>query len=73
MPIYSGGSTTARTEQSRSRFVAESETLEQTYRGTVRSVRNSFNDIGANISTIKAFEQAVVSAEFSITRNGRRI
>ena len=66
VPIYSGGATTSRTEQSRSRFVAESETLEQTYRGTVRNVRNSFNDISANMSTIKAFEQAVVSAESAL-------
>ena len=66
VPIYSGGATSARTEQSRSRFVAESETLEQIYRGTVRSVRNSFNNIGANISTINAFEQAVVSAESAL-------
>jgi outer membrane protein len=66
VPIYSGGATTSRTAQSRSRFVAESETLEQTYRGTVRNVRNSFNDISANMSTIKAFEQAVISAESAL-------
>ena len=66
VPIFSGFATTARTESARSRFVAESETLEQTYRATVRNVRNSFNDIRANVSTIKAFEQAVISAESAL-------
>ncbi len=66
VPIFTGFATTAQTESARSRFVAESETLEQTYRATVRNVRNSFNDIRANESTIKAFEQAVVSAESAL-------
>jgi len=66
VPIFSGFATTAGSEQARSRFVAESETLEQTYRSTVLQVRNGFNNIKANISTIRAFEQAVVSAESAL-------
>jgi len=42
------------------------QTLEQTYRATVLQVRNGFNDIRANMSTIKAFEQAVISAESAL-------
>lgn len=66
VPIFSGFATTARTESARAQFVAESEVLEQTHRATVRNVRNSYNDIRANVSTIKAFEQAVISAESAL-------
>ena len=40
--------------------------MEQTYRQTVQSVRSSFNDINAAISTIRALEQAVVSAQSAL-------
>ena len=66
VPIFSGFATEAGAEQARARYVAESETLEQTYRATVLQVRNGFNDIRANMSTIKAFEQAVISAESAL-------
>ncbi|MDM7861696.1 outer membrane channel protein TolC [Alteromonas sp. ASW11-36] len=66
VPIYQGGSVSARTDQARYRYVAASETLELTYRQTVRSVRSSYNDVIASISTIRAFEQAVVSAQSAL-------
>lgn len=66
VPIYQGGSVSARTDQARYRYVAASESLELTYRQTVRSVRSSYNDVIASISTIRAFEQAVVSAQSAL-------
>ncbi|MEP1552599.1 outer membrane channel protein TolC [Paraglaciecola sp.] len=64
--IYSGGSTTALTAQARYRYVAASEDMELTYRSTVRSVRSAYNDVIASTSTIRALEQAVVSADSAL-------
>jgi outer membrane protein len=66
IPIYQGGSVESRADQARFRYVAASETLELTHRQTVRSVRSSYNDVNAAISTIRAFDQAVVSAQSAL-------
>ncbi len=66
IPIYQGGSVTAQTERARANYVIESENLELTYRQTVRIIRSSFNDVKASISTIKALEQSVVSAQSAL-------
>ena len=66
VPIYSGGSVSAQTAQARYRFVAASENLELAYRSTVRSVRAAYNDVIAATSTIRAFKQAVVSADSAL-------
>ncbi|MFT2089582.1 outer membrane channel protein TolC [Paraglaciecola sp. 2405UD69-4] len=66
VPIYQGSSVTALTAQARYRFVAASEDMELTYRSTVRSVRSAYNDVIASTSTIKALEQAVVSADSAL-------
>jgi len=66
VPIYSGGGTVAATDVARSNYVAASQDLEQSYRTAVRQVRVSFNDINANIATIRALEQAVISAESAL-------
>lgn len=66
VPIYSGGAVSAQTAQARYRFVAASEDLELAYRSTVRSVRAAYNDVIAATSTIRALEQAVVSADSAL-------
>jgi len=66
VPIYSGGSVNAQTAQARYRFVAASEDLELSHRSTVRSVRSSYNDVIAATSTIRALQQAVVSADSAL-------
>jgi outer membrane protein len=66
VPIYAGGSVSAQTAQARYRFVAASEDLELSYRSTVRSVRSSYNDVIASTSTIRALQQAVVSADSAL-------
>lgn len=66
LPLYSGGATVAATEVARANYVAASQDLEQSYRTAVRQVRVSFNDINANIATIRALKQAVVSAESAL-------
>ncbi len=66
VPLYSGGATTAQTSVARANYVAASQDLELSYRTAVRQVRSSFNDINANIATIRALEQAVISAESAL-------
>ena len=66
VPLYSGGATTAQTAVARANYVAAGQDLEQSYRTAVRQVRSSFNDINANIATIRALEQAVISAESAL-------
>jgi len=66
IPIYEGGRTSTNSERARANYVIASETLELTYRQTVRSVRSSFNAVNASISTIRALEQSVVSADSAL-------
>jgi outer membrane protein len=66
VPIYEGGRVSAQTDQARYRYVAASEDLELAFRSTVRSVRSSYNDVVASTSTIRALEQAVVSAQSAL-------
>lgn len=66
LPIYTGGATSAQTKVARHNYVAESEKLNEIHRSTMRSVIKSYNDVKAAISTVKAFEQTVVSRESSL-------
>lgn len=66
VPIYSGGAINAGVNVAQASFVETSELMEQTYRSTVRQVRNSFNNVGALTSSIRALEQAVVSADSAL-------
>lgn len=66
VPIYQGGSVSAGVDSAKASFMAASQGLELVYRQTVQSVRSSFNEVNAAISTIRALEQAVVSAESAL-------
>ena len=66
VPIYQGGQVSAQTDQARAQFVSAGQDLELAHRQTIQSVRSSFNDVNAAISTIRALEQAVVSAESAL-------
>ena len=66
VPIYSGGRTSANVDTAKYNFIAGSEEREGIHRSVIRSVRSNYNDVKAAISRIKAFEQAVVSAESAL-------
>ncbi|AWB68182.1 outer membrane channel protein TolC [Saccharobesus litoralis] len=66
VPLYSGGKTSASVRKARHAYVAASQRLELSYRTTQRDVRNSFNNVKASISRIKALQQTVVSAESAL-------
>jgi len=53
-------------KQAQYNFVGASEQLESAHRSVVQTVRSSFNNINASISSINAYKQAVVSAQSSL-------
>jgi outer membrane protein len=66
VPIYYGGSISANVDAAKFDFVERSQERERIHRSVVRSVRSNYNDVNAAISRIKAFEQAVVSAQSAL-------
>jgi outer membrane protein len=62
VPIYSGGAIQSSVRQAQKRFVLASQDLMQTHRSVVRTTRNAYNTVIASISSIRAFEQSVLSA-----------
>lgn len=66
VPIYSGGGVTAAVDVAKANYVEVSQTLELNHRAVIRQVRVSFNGVNAQISSIRALEQAVISAESAL-------
>ncbi|MDU6410628.1 MAG: outer membrane channel protein TolC [Yersiniaceae bacterium] len=66
LPLYSGGAVSSQVKQAQFNFVGASEQLESAHRSVVQTVRSSFNNISASISSINAYKQAVVSAQSSL-------
>ena len=66
VPLYTGGSTSAAIRQAQANYVFASEDREATHRSVVRQVRSSFADVTALVSTLKALEQSVISAESAL-------
>lgn len=66
VPLYSGGGTVANEEVVRANYVEAAEDLELSHRSVIRQVRSNYNNVGALISSTKALEQAVISAESAL-------
>ena len=66
LPLYQGGMVNSQVKQAQYNFVGASELLESAHRSVVQTVRSSFNNINASISSINAYKQAVVSAQSSL-------
>ncbi|MEX9251714.1 outer membrane channel protein TolC [Pseudenterobacter timonensis] len=69
LPIYQGGLVNSQVKQAQYNFVGASEQLETAHRNVVQTVRSSFNNVNASISSINAYKQAVVSAQSSLDAN----
>jgi len=67
VPLYTGGLVSANVESAKYNFIASSEERERIHRSVIRSVRSNYNDVTAAIARIKAFEQAVVSAQSALS------
>lgn len=63
IPIYSGGATSAKVRQSKSSAEAASRQLELTRRNVAQQVRNSYQNVLANISQVRAYKQALISTQ----------
>lgn len=66
LPIYQGGRVNSQVKQAQYNFVGASEQLESTHRKVIQTMRSSFNNVNASISSINAYKQAVVSAQSSL-------
>ncbi|RUO78984.1 outer membrane channel protein TolC [Pseudidiomarina taiwanensis] len=66
VPLFSGFRVSSQVDQARENYVASSQQLEFTRRSVEREVRSAYYDVVASISTIRALEQAVVSAESAL-------
>lgn len=66
VPIFSGFSTDSQVKQAQANYVVASEDRELAYRRIVRTVRTNYANVLTLISTIKAQEQAVRSAESAL-------
>jgi len=66
LPLYQGGAVNSQVKQAQYNFTGASEQLEGAHRSVVQTVRSSFNNINASISTINAYKQAVISAQSSL-------
>lgn len=66
MPLWLGGSVPLSTDQSRLRFEQAREALEQQRRSVARQVRDAYRGVLSGISTVRALEAGVVSAQSAL-------
>lgn len=66
VPIFSGGTTSAKTKQAVYKHRAARERLEQTARETERQTRDAYLAVLSNISSVKALKQAYESAKTAL-------
>ncbi len=64
--MYQGGNVYSRTRQARSLLNAVNEDLEQRQRAVVRATNNAYRAVIAGIEQVKAFNQAMISAESAL-------
>ncbi len=66
VPIFQGFKVSSQVKQAQYQYVEASEKLEQTHRSVVKNIRNNFNNVSSSISSIKAYEQSVISSESAL-------
>ncbi|WP_299491192.1 outer membrane channel protein TolC [uncultured Shewanella sp.] len=66
VPIFSGFSVNSQVRQAQYDYVNASEVLEETHRSVVQDVRSYFNNVNASISSIRAYEQSVISSQSAL-------
>ncbi|AZG74651.1 outer membrane channel protein TolC [Shewanella livingstonensis] len=66
IPLFEGFKVTSQVKQAQFQYVEASEKLEQTHRSVTKNIRNNFNNVTASISSIKAYEQSVISSESAL-------
>lgn len=66
LPIFSGGSVLAQTDQAKYNYISSSEQLEANDRTIINNVNTYYNNVNASVIAIGAYEQAVASAKSSL-------
>ncbi len=66
LPVYRGGATNSQVNQASLQYQQSLEIQEQTWRSITRQIRTAEHDIKALISTEKAYQQAVKSAQIAL-------
>ncbi|MEN9449942.1 MAG: putative type secretion outer rane efflux TolC protein [Pseudomonadota bacterium] len=66
VPLFAGGAVSSKTRQSQYDFQTASANLDNTYRMLIINTRQKYNDVLADISKIKAEQQAIKSAQLSL-------
>lgn len=66
LPIYSGGRTNSRVKESQSLYLQAAHNLEANRRLAISQTRSSYLGVVANVSSVNALKQAVISAEKSL-------
>ena len=66
VPIYTGGAITSRVKQAQYSYVMASEDLVQSFRSTEAQINSGFNNVQASLSSIRAYEQTVVSSQSAL-------
>lgn len=66
VPIFSGGRTSSLTRQAEHQFVETSQNMEQQHRKVVRDARSAFLGVNAAMTSVKALQQAEISAQSAL-------
>ena len=66
LPIYEGGLISSQTRESAHRYQQSRDLYEQQRRATERETRSSYLNVLANISSVRAFRQAVTSSSTAL-------
>lgn len=66
VPLFSGGAVSSKTRQAQYNFQTAAANLDNTYRMLIINTRQKYNDVLADISKIKAEQQAIKSAQLSL-------
>jgi outer membrane protein len=66
VPLYSGGRTNSQVKEAQSLYQQAAHNLESSRRLAVSTTRSSYLGVVANVGSVKAFKQAVVSSEKSL-------
>lgn len=66
VPIYTGGAITSRVKQAQYSYIMASEDLVQSFRSTDAQINSGYNNVQASLSSIKAYEQTVISSRSAL-------
>jgi len=66
IPLYSGGLTSARVRESKARLIQAEQTSESLQRRVVQNARNLFRAVNADVATVQARRQAIISSQSAL-------